>query len=145
MKGLIIVDFSGNEINIQAPDVTIAGNYIGTDGGADAHMPNDGWGIDITCGSASPTQAVIGGSNYGDRNVISDNRMGGIRISAGGCATFDAKASIQGNYIGTDAAGAAALGNGGPGISIVRASQNTVGGVAVPEGNLISANARQRG
>ncbi len=140
VRGLIIVDFSGNGINIQAPDVTIAGNYIGTDGGADVDMSNNGWGIDITCAAVSPVRAVIGGSSYGDRNVISGNRMGGIQISAGGCGSFESRASIQGNYIGTDAAGTAALGNGGPGISIVRASQNTIGGLAVPEGNLISAN-----
>jgi CSLREA domain-containing protein len=140
VKGLIIVDFTGNGINLQAPDVTVSGNYIGNDGGADAHMPNDGWGIDITCGAASPVRAVIGGSSYGDRNVISGNRMGGIRISAGGCGSFDGRASIQGNFIGTDAAGAESLANGGPGVSIVRASQNTVGGPAVPEGNVISAN-----
>ncbi len=138
VKGLMIVDFTDNEINIQAPDVTILDNYIGTDGGADAHMPNDGWGIDITCAAVSPARAVIGGSVIGYRNVISDNRMGGIRISAGGCGSFDSQATIQGNYIGTDAAGAP-LGNGGPGISIVRASHNTIGGLLL-EGNLISAN-----
>jgi CSLREA domain-containing protein len=140
VKDLIIVDFTGNGINIQAPDVIIAGSYIGTDGGADVHMPNDGWGIDITCGSVSPVRAVIGGSAYGDRNVISGNRMGGIRISAGGCGSFESRATIQGNFIGTDAAGTAALGNGGPGISIVRASRNTIGGLGVPEGNVISSN-----
>jgi len=140
VKGLIIVDFTGNGINIQAPDVTVAGNYIGTDGGADAHMPNDGWGIGIICGTTSPVRAVIGGEAYGDRNVISDNRMGGIQISAGGCGSFESWASIQGNYIGTDAAGAVPLGNGGPGISIVRASRNTIGGLGVPDGNVISAN-----
>jgi CSLREA domain-containing protein len=140
VKGLIIVDFSGNGINIQAPDVAVAGNYIGTDGGADIDMHNNGWGIDITCAAVNPVRAVIGGSAYGDRNVISDNRLGGIQISAGGCGSFDSQATIQGNYIGTDAAGAMALGNDGPGISIVRASRNTVGGLAVPEGNLISSN-----
>ena len=110
VRGLIIVDFSGNGINIQAPDVTVAGNYIGTDGGADIDMHNNGWGIDITCAAVSPVRAVIGGSAYGDRNVISDNRHGGIQISAGGCGSFESWATIQGNYIGTDAAGAAAPG-----------------------------------
>jgi trimeric autotransporter adhesin len=139
VKGLMIVDFTGNGINIQAPDVTVVDNYIGTDGGADITMHNDGWGIDITCAAVSPARAVIGGSAIGYRNVISDNRMGGIRISAGGCGNFDSQATIQGNYIGTDAAGTAALGNYGPGISIVRASHNTIGGLLL-EGNLISAN-----
>jgi CSLREA domain-containing protein len=140
VKGLIIVDFTGNGINIRAPDVTVAGNYIGTDGGADVDMSNFGWGIDITCGTTSPVRAVIGGDAYGDRNVISGNHMGGIQISAGGCGSFESWASIRGNYIGTDAAGVEALGNGGPGISVVRASRNTVGGTGVPQGNVISAN-----
>jgi CSLREA domain-containing protein len=140
VKGLIIVDFAQNGINVRAPDVTIAGNYIGTDGGADVDMGNNGWGIDITCGMVNPERAVIGGSMYGDCNVISGNGMGGLQINAGGCGSFESRATIQGNFIGTDAAGTAALGNGGPGISIVRASQNTIGGLAIPEGNVISAN-----
>ncbi|MGD0172998.1 MAG: right-handed parallel beta-helix repeat-containing protein [Anaerolineales bacterium] len=141
VKGLIIVDFKMDGIDVRAPNVILAGNYIGTDGGADVNMRNDRWGIDVTCApSAAPSGVVIGGSMAGDRNVISNNGFGGINFDVGMCDSFDAKATVAGNYIGTAAAGAQALGNHGPGISINRVSDVTVGGTASGAGNLISAN-----
>ena len=49
---------------------------------------------------------------------------------------------VAGNYIGTNAAGTAALGNSGDGVEIDSgASSNTVGGSAAGMGNIISGNA----
>ncbi len=49
---------------------------------------------------------------------------------------------IRGNYIGTNAAGTSALGNGGHGIQITGgANGNTVGGAVAGAGNVISGNA----
>ena len=49
--------------------------------------------------------------------------------------------SIQGNFIGTDASGHAALANGGNGILIEDgSSDNTIGGAAAGDGNVISGN-----
>ena len=46
---------------------------------------------------------------------------------------------IEGNYIGTNVAGTAALGNGSDGIDL-SAGGNTIGGTAAGKGNLISGN-----
>ncbi|HXJ66656.1 MAG TPA: hypothetical protein VNN79_23090, partial [Actinomycetota bacterium] len=49
--------------------------------------------------------------------------------------------AVQGNFIGTDATGGAALGNGLNGVSLL-ASGNTIGGATAGAGNVLSANAR---
>jgi titin len=51
-------------------------------------------------------------------------------------------ATIQGNVIGTNAAGTAALGNGGDGVTISSAAGNTVGGTANRSGNTIAFNGK---
>src|SRR5262249_24235014 len=47
---------------------------------------------------------------------------------------------VQGNYSGTNAAGAAALGNGESGVALFDAPGNTVGGTVTGAGNVISGN-----
>jgi hypothetical protein len=47
---------------------------------------------------------------------------------------------VEGNFIGTDASGAAGLGTRGDGIWLHRAPSNTIGGAAPGAGNLISGN-----
>ena len=63
------------------------------------------------------------------------NRFGGdgIVVDAAGVA-------IEGNFIGTNATGTADLGNGGNGIFIDDARQNTIGGPLPGARNLISGN-----
>ena len=61
VKGLIIVDFKGDGIDIRAPNVILAGNYIGTDGGADVNMRNDRWGIDVTCAPSAVPSGLSSG------------------------------------------------------------------------------------
>ena len=55
-----------------------------------------------------------------------------------GTGTF--KDVVEGNYIGTDATGTIALGNGDSGIDIQGTPLNTIGGTTPRAGNLISAN-----
>jgi len=47
---------------------------------------------------------------------------------------------VQGNFIGTTAGGDASLGNGGHGVALSFASENTIGGTLAGSGNLISGN-----
>ena len=47
---------------------------------------------------------------------------------------------VQGNYIGTTAAGTAALGNIGSGIAVTGGTNDTIGGTAIGAGNVISGN-----
>jgi hypothetical protein len=80
---------------------------------------------------------VGGGFSPGVRNVISANGDDGIFVTGGQLN------HIEGNYIGTNAAGTAALGNSGAGIALDGTTLQTVGGGLAGARNLISGNARQ--
>ncbi len=107
----------------------LEGNAIGTDAGGAAAIPNAGPGV-----ADGGTDDQIGGATPGDGNLISGNDGFGVDVFAGAGAT------LEGNLIGTDGTGAAAVANLGGGVD-VGASGATVGGSATFEGNLISGNA----
>jgi len=111
---------------------TIAGNYIGLNKTGTAAMPNNSAGISIFGGATSNT---IGGTTAQSRNIISGNVNQGITISDSGTN----QNKVLNNFIGTDAAGTAAVANGWSGVDIFTgASSNTVG--AIGQGNTISGN-----
>ncbi|MFC1712565.1 cohesin domain-containing protein [Candidatus Poribacteria bacterium] len=90
-------------------------------------------GISIDDGAKSNT---IGGSDTGNRNVISGNADGMIIHGSGTDRNV-----VSGNYIGTDVTGTAAVGNENLGINIGHAAQwNTIGGTTAGERNIISGN-----
>ena len=127
---------SGNDrqgLDIDGSSNTIVqGNLIGTDAAGTAALGNGSSGVRLETGA---TNNIIGGAAAGARNVISANVLRGIRI--GGAGTDNNQ--ILGNYIGTDITGTAALGNLSHGIRIVDgAANNTIGGVAIGEGNTIA-------
>jgi trimeric autotransporter adhesin len=137
LRGLVIRDFGGDGIEIQSGSDgnTIAGNYLGrlaTDGSdAGAGEANAQSGLRVY--GASNT---IGGATAADRNVVSGNADTGIVLLGGAQLN-----QVLGNYVGTTAAGSAALGNGGAGITLsTGAHDNTVGGAGSGQGNVISAN-----
>src|SRR5579884_876369 len=105
--------------------VQVQGNYIGTDlKGANAIA--NGTGVSVA-GSAN----TIGGTTSATRNIISGNSNVGVAVGASGVL-------VQGNYIGTDVAGATAIANG-TGV-MESSSNNTIGGTASGAGNVISGN-----
>ena len=110
----------------------VQGNYIGTDKTGTFDLGNASNGVLIDDGA---TNNAIGGVVAGARNVISGNGGDGVRI-------FGASGNqVQGNYIGTDKAGAAALANSLMGVSLeAGASNNFVGGAAAEARNVISGN-----
>jgi hypothetical protein len=110
----------------------VEGNYIGTDASGTAAIPNDN-GVNVNDGAQNNT---IGGASPSQRNVISGNWNQGIWIGNGG-TNYNV---VQGNYVGTDASGSAAIPNGG-GVAISSGAQNnTIGGTSPGEGNVISGN-----
>jgi hypothetical protein len=139
IRGLEIVNWSGNALRvIGAPDVVIAGNYIGTDGTNDLGNGDDIPTVNGAIQVAGESRNLrIGGTTPADRNVISGNASNGIYIdrSAGG-------AFVLGNYLGTNAAGTAAVAPGsGAGVDVDTSADVVVGGTAPGAGNLISGMA----
>ena len=142
--GNVISDNGGFYGGVFVSDSTgtlIAGNYIGTDITGTAAIGNIGDGIQLI-GSSGNT---IGGATAAARNVISGNGRDGIRIINAlpddlYFGTSPATGNlVEGNYVGTNAAGTAALANTGNGINL-SASGNTIGGTAAGAGNVISGN-----
>lgn len=128
MKDLKITDWTtGIELRGHSGNA-VKGSYIGT--GGSAAQAND-TGVLIN-GSPSST---VGGTSAPARNVISGNTTAGIELSD---TTKDA---VEGNYIGTNAAGTAALPNGTAGVSIDSSSaSDTIGGTTTGARNVISGN-----
>jgi hypothetical protein len=111
----------------------VLGNFIGLNATGAADLGNTGDGVRVSSGAANNT---VGGTVAGARNVISGNGGDGIRIKDAG--TDGNK--VQGNFIGLNAAGAAAIGNDF-GVEIdTGAANNTVGGAIAGARNVISGN-----
>jgi CSLREA domain-containing protein len=156
--GLILDNVSGNQIGgtgVAPPDRNVIsgnavdgvqmfgagttgnfvqGNYIGLDATGMNDLGNTGQGLAIFLGPSSNT---IGGTAPGEGNVISGNDSMGMLIADTGTSGN----LIQGNKIGTDAAGTAGVGNTLAGIHFDNpAANNTIGGTAANAGNLIAFN-----
>jgi hypothetical protein len=113
-----------------ADNNAVKGNLIGVDASGSEALANRN-GVNI---KAEAQNNMIGGSEPGDRNVISGNRGVGITIS--GRANV-----VKGNYIGTDSSGTAAIPNGMEGIWVAPGGQdNIIGGTTAAERNVISGN-----
>ena len=110
----------------------VQGNLIGTDATGGAALGNADYGVLVVNGPDN----LIGGTIAATRNVISGNTLGGVRIT-GASATGNL---VQGNQIGTDAAGGVDLGNTQGGVSLIDAPDNTIGGSVAGAGNVISGN-----
>jgi len=112
---------------------TVAGNYIGLNKTGTAAIANTAAGISIFLAAQSNT---IGGTTASSRNIISGNLNQGITISDSGTNAN----KVLNNYIGTNAAGTAAIANSFSGLEVFGgAASNVIG--AVNQGNVISGNA----
>jgi hypothetical protein len=121
----------------------VAGDYLGTDATGRTALPN-GEGVLVQDGAWDNT---IGGTDPGDRDVISGNSRDGVRIDGSGTG----ENTVQGDYIGTDASGTAPLPNGDPkaargssadaGVMIEQgANDNLIGGRDAAMADVISGN-----
>jgi hypothetical protein len=123
----------------QSTNNIVQGNFIGTDKTGMVALGNGGAGGIGLVGSVAGT--TIGGSAAGARNVISANAGPGINLQASSATGT----VIQGNYIGTDAAGTGDLGNGNEGIFVAygnAAFNLSIGGTGAGEGNVIAFNGK---
>ena len=130
---------SGNTSNgvglAGANDTIVQGNYIGVTADGATALGNSDDGIDISSGSGN----VVGGTAAGAGNLISGNLNPGVDLGSGATGT-----QIEGNLIGTNAAGTAALGNG-QGIRIQNAGNTDIGGTTAAERNVIAASTNGSG
>jgi hypothetical protein len=110
----------------------LQGNYIGTNASGTAALGNGSNGV--TLGDSS-TNNTVGGTTAGAGNVISGNKVEGVLFTQG-----SGNSLVQGNYIGTNAAGSTALGNGQNGVKILGSPNITVGGLTAGARNVISGN-----
>jgi CSLREA domain-containing protein len=127
----------GVRIDGASDGAMIYGNYIGTDASGTSALPNVKAGIVV-----DGADHEIGGPDEGKGNLISGNLGPGIAVLSTAAAIV-----IKNNYIGTDAAGMGALGNG-TGIEVGMGSGATdvrIGGavIAPHQGNLISGNVHE--
>jgi hypothetical protein len=153
---------SGNNSNgvalggANATDNIIRGNYIGTNAAGDGDIGNTDDGVvvsELLTGGGMASRTLIGGTFPGTGNVISGNNGSGVSLLGAGSQLNQ----IQGNRIGTNAEGIAALGNSFHGVLIAffagvqSASNNTIGGDDDDDGqldgvvnvrNIISGNGR---
>ena len=118
----------GPGIEVNAQGTSIFGNFIGTDAAGTSAVGNTG-GIVV-----DGVDAVgIGGSVPGMGNLISGNFGNGITLVNG------AQAQIDANFIGTNAAGTASVGNTTHGVEVDNSALAPLGGT-VDTRNVISGN-----
>lgn len=100
-----------------ASNNTVQQNFVGTNAAGNAAVANN-IGVSITNASSN---TIVG-------NVVSGNTHTGVFINVISPGTAAAFNVVQGNFIGTDSAGKAAIPNGQQGVSIASANNNVIGG-----------------
>jgi hypothetical protein len=130
---------SGNSLDgayvERTSNTSIKGNYVGTDFTGIVSLPNQRNGVRIVYNSHTST---VGGATAPERNIISGNVDDGVFLSNNVTGT-----ALRGNYIGTDVNGTSTLANGGAGVDLSNnANNNTIGGTAASERNIISGNSQ---
>ncbi len=103
-RGLVVSAFSGAGIEVSSNNDLVEGCYIGLNAAGTAALANGGDGILINSGASD---ATIGGTAAGARNVISGNSGDGVEITGTGSSGN----VVSGNLVGTNAAGTAAVAN----------------------------------
>ncbi|HUY31916.1 MAG TPA: hypothetical protein VMV69_03985 [Pirellulales bacterium] len=128
----------GDGVFVSGAGGLVEGNYIGSDvtgakalGNGQAKTAGDNYGVDVeaaaTLGGVDSTPGTLSAGN-----LVSGNIGPGVNVGQSG-----AGATIEGNFIGVDAAGDAPLGNA---LGLFVLSSATVGDPSSGAGNLISGN-----
>ncbi|MEO1654459.1 MAG: right-handed parallel beta-helix repeat-containing protein, partial [Bacteroidota bacterium] len=147
IKGLVINSFSRGGIVIDSSsNNTIQCNFIGTDVNGNNAKSNGRTGILFVDDSDNN---LIGGTSPGQGNLLSGNLLHGISVTLGGSRTrFDEDTTatannnkLQGNLVGTNAAGTVSVPNGFDGLHIDDFAQGwVIGGTESGARNILSGN-----
>jgi uncharacterized repeat protein (TIGR01451 family) len=136
-----VITGSSSGIGIRDAGATgtlVQGNYIGIDvTGTTALAPSGSNGLGLAIGATS-NGTTIGGTTAAARNIISGNPGGGLSV----VGFMETNTLVQGNYIGTDASGVAAVPNGGAGVQVGHGGPagTMIGGTTPEARNIISGN-----
>lgn len=130
VRGLVINHGWSAAVLVQTANAVVEGCFLGTDATGTMASGN-GHGVKAALG-ANNSGMRVGGTAPAARNLISGNGIG-ILIESGPSNV------VQGNLIGTNAAGTAAVGNVLDGINI-QTSSNVIGGTTTTARNVISGN-----
>jgi titin len=115
----------------------ISGCYVGLDPTGTEPVTNGICPVQISGGAVSN---LVGGPLPGERNVIGGSHFQGVVIRDAGTSGN----RVQGNYIGINASGTAAVSNTWAGIEIFGGAQsNLIGGYEAAARNVISGNGLQ--
>jgi len=140
VRSLVINGFSASGILIDSTNATanvVAGCYLGTDPSGTTAVTNYFPPLTIDNGASSN---LVGGATAAARNIISGSAYQGLVIRDPGTKSN----LVEGNYIGLNATGTAALSNRWSGVAIFNGAQsNSIGGVLASAGNTISGNGLQ--
>ncbi len=141
IRGLAIHVCQG-PLDIRSADgFKVIGNFLGTDpGGSVVDWPSIAYGLYVEDSS----NGTIGGTSPADRILVSGGVLGGgiFLNTTSGAASPTSNNVIQGNYIGTDRTGTAALPNINGIFVGLNCTNNLIGGTASGSGNLISGNGK---
>ncbi len=134
--GRNVVGGNNTGIAVGAANVSVAGNYVGINSAGTAPITHGFGGFNQINGAI----VLSGGSNSTvEGNVVSGNDGWGVIVSGLGASGN----VVRANYIGTNAAGAAAVGNASHGVLLFNeANNNTIGGTTAAARNVISGNAQ---
>jgi parallel beta-helix repeat protein len=130
VRGLVINRFSGSGVvgDTNSARCVFENNYIGTDVSGMLKRPNHIHGIVL-----SGNDNRVGGTDPGQRNVISGNGVVGVFF------IFSRGNRVQGNYIGVGADGMTPVGNA-TGVDTQAGGDNLIGGADAGAANVISGN-----
>jgi len=140
IRGLVVNSFDRIGIAVQrGVGNRVIGCFVGTDPSGSQAAPNRAGILVIFNGKdpndpAATADTVIGSPSPADRNLVSGNLENGIAADF-----LSSNTVVQNNYVGTNAAGNAALANGSTGV-LVTGPGTIVGGPSAGAGNLISGN-----
>jgi titin len=137
VRGLAVGNFAAQGVHLSgAGGNVVEGDFLGTDATGKTAAPN-GWGgvkgtgYGLYVDNSSPSN-VIGGTTPDARNVLSGNLIGAVELSSAGNV-------VEGNFVGTDVTGLAAVAGELSGV-VIQDPGNTVGGGVAGAGNVIAGN-----
>lgn len=120
----------GIQIHLDSSDITIQGNYVGTDVSGTQAIGNGYNGVEIYGGPESEWtfgggnnlygRVLVGGTQAGQGNLISGNSGDGVTVDKDAVGV-----NIFGNFIGTDFSGTQDLGNFANGITVKAGGDTT--------------------